>query len=133
MAKQQQRQGLCELKIGGQNRPLYFGLCTFMDLEDQFGDIGIEEINEKMADLKNGKNYKFLFTLVWSGLYNGALERGQEFSHSIREVGHWLDKLTEEDYVKIFETLSESQFFGKGQEKEEENEQNEAQEGAKKK
>jgi len=75
------------IKIGGETRPVKFGFNAYAE----FGEIthralaDIENIGPKTMTLKDS------IVLCYAGLKEGARKEGNEFPHTVEDVGDWLD------------------------------------------
>jgi hypothetical protein len=89
-----------EINIGGENRPVYFGLAALAKLEQLTG-VRISGMDKMLADLSIDN----LISFVFAGLYGGHKKERKDIDFSIDDVMDWLD-----DYMESgqnIETLME--------------------------
>lgn len=75
-----------EIQIGGQTRPVKFGMNTMA----LFGDMTGYRLAQ-MQSLGSDLTMKDVIILMWCGLKEGARKQGDQFSATIEDVGDWID------------------------------------------
>lgn len=76
------------VNIGGENRPVHFGMSAMMRLEEMTG----QSLSEFLASFDDNMKMTDLITLVYCILYGGAVYEESEFSYSKIDVARWIDQ-----------------------------------------
>jgi hypothetical protein len=73
------------IQTGGKNLPIYFGMVTLLDLEEE--GIDIADLGDPTAPGKIGKILK----LLYFGFREGHRMEGKDFAADIRDIARLLD------------------------------------------
>lgn len=100
--------GLRIINIGGQKRPIKFGVnFTALFMEQRGCDI--EGLNKALLSLvQKTNNPADIRDIFYNALRAGALSKGLEVDFNEYSVGDWLDELKPEDVKTMHEALAES-------------------------
>lgn len=106
--------GTINVKIGGEDRPIYFGTnqgriycelrgVTLKQMQEELNRIAIVKEVDGKTVVESEANGGELVDLVYSALKAGAQYHDQPFDFTNTKVGFWLDELEDEtDFYKSF-------------------------------
>lgn len=87
------------MKIGGEDRPVKFGLNQSFEY-CEIRNISITEMNTDISNISNG-NGSQIRDLIWSALKDGARYEKVDFNFTNFDVGDWLES-TEDNVIQDF-------------------------------
>ena len=97
--------GYIECEIGGQIRPIKFGMGAWKIFT---------EITGKSLDEMGSINWmEFSGSIIFAGLKQAALVNSTPIDFNEAEVMNWLDEINDETYKSIMRTLAESKVLGR--------------------
>jgi len=100
--------GYIEAEIGGEIRPLKFGMGAW----EIFVEItGIQLVD--VGELAQSNPMKFSASIIYAGLKQAALAQDKSFDYNPRVIYDWIDELDQSIYNEIMQAVGKSKVIGK--------------------